>query len=190
MSDVVIPGIGVLEPVPVWDREDLVAEPVKEALRWLDKEHPELHEQILVCEISEEFADTEAMTAKYGMDLDLSVNCIVVTGKRQGEERTAACAVRATTQLDVNHVVKRMLDVRKASFMSQKEAVARTGMEYGGITMMGIPEEWRLLVDSQAADGWACIGSGLRRSKLFVTGNVLAALPGVGIIEGLATSVE
>ena len=76
-------------------------------------------------------------------------------------------------------------DVRKASFWPQERAVEASGMEYGGITPVGVPGSWRLLIDSACASGWSCIGSGLRRSKLFVTGEVLTALPGAEIVEGL-----
>ena len=124
-------------------------------------------------------------TREFGMDLALSSNCILVAGKRAGEERIAACVVRATTNADINHVVKKRLDVRKASFWPQDRAVEASGMEYGGITPVGVPSSWRLLIDSACASGWSCIGSGLRRSKLFVTGEVLAALPGAEIVEGL-----
>ncbi|MGO3795510.1 MAG: YbaK/EbsC family protein, partial [Pauljensenia sp.] len=87
---------------------------------------------------------------------------------------------------DVNHVVKKTLDVRKASFWPQEHAVEASGMEYGGITPVGVPAQWRLLIDERVAVGWSCIGSGLRRSKLFVTGDLLVALPGAEVVEGLA----
>ena len=119
------------------------------------------------------------------MDLALSSNCILVAGKRAGEERVAACVVRATTSADVNHVVKKLLDVRKASFWPQDRAVEASGMEYGGITPVGVPPQWRLLIDSSCASGWSCIGSGLRASKLFVPGELLAALPAAEVIDGL-----
>ena len=97
----------------------------------------------------------------------------------------AACVVRATTSADVNHVVKRLLDVRKASFWPQDRAVEASGMEYGGITPVGVPPQWRLLIDSRCASGWSCIGSGLRASKLFVPGELLAALPAAEVVDGL-----
>ena len=64
---------------------------------------------------------------------------MVVAGRRDGEERVAACVVRADTRADVNNLVKRVLDVRKASFLSMERAVEESGMEYGGITPVGIP---------------------------------------------------
>ena len=185
MSDIIIPGIGSLEPVPALDHLDLLAPPVAAALTTLAERGAATASSALVVAIDPELADTEVMTREFGMDLALSSNCILVAGKRAGEERIAACVVRATTNADVNHVVKKRLDVRKASFWPQDRAVEASGMEYGGITPVGVPESWRLLIDSACATGWSCIGSGLRRSKLFVRGEVLAALPGAEIVERL-----
>ncbi|MGH3347954.1 MAG: YbaK/EbsC family protein, partial [Nocardioides sp.] len=105
-----------------------------------------------------------------------------------GEERIAACLVRADTRADVNNRIKRLLDVRKCSFLSMDRAVEESGMEYGGITPVGLPASWRLLVDSRvAALEVALIGSGVRRSKLLLPGPVLARLPGAEVVEDLAT---
>lgn len=182
-----ISGIGALRTERALDRLDLVAAPVAAALRALSASKPDLAARARVVEIDPALADTETMTEAFGMDLALSSNCILVAGRRAGEERIAACVVRATTNADVNHVIKRLLDVRKASFWPQDQAVEASGMEYGGITPVGVPTGWRLLVDARCARGWSCIGSGLRRSKLFVPGELLTALPGAEVVEGLAT---
>jgi len=64
--------------------------------------------------------------------------------------------------------------------------VAATGMEYGGITPIGLPPGWRLLVDAAvAAADEAVVGSGVRRSKLLLPGALLAALPGARVLDGL-----
>lgn len=185
-SDPEIPGIGSLETLPALEHLDLVATPVAAALTALAGHDPALVDLVRVVPIDPSLADTEVMTDTFGMDLALSSNCILVAGKRNGEERVAACVVRATTNADVNHVVKKTLDVRKASFWPQEHAVEASGMEYGGITPVGVPAQWRLLIDERVAVGWSCIGSGLRRSKLFVTGDLLVALPGAEVVEGLA----
>lgn len=185
-SEPEIPGVGDLHTLAALDHLDLVAPPVAAALQALEQTHPDLAGQARVVEIDPDLADTEDMTEAFHMDLELSSNCILVAGKRAGEERVAACVVRATTNADVNHTIKRLLDVRKASFWPQEHAVEASGMEYGGITPVGVPEAWRLLIDSRSAEGWSCIGSGLRRSKLFVPGRLLAALPRAEIVEGLA----
>ena len=83
--------------------------------------------------------------------------------------------------------MRKALDVRKASFAAMDIAVAETGMEYGGITPIGLPADWPILVDAAAAAmGQVVIGSGLRRSKLALAGKTLASLPGATVVEGLA----
>ncbi|MBY8854348.1 hypothetical protein K7G98_41355, partial [Saccharothrix sp. MB29] len=79
-------------------------------------------------------ADTAEFCAHYGVPLSASANCVVVAGKRGDAVRYAACVVLATTRADVNGVVRKRLDARKASFAPMDEAVSLSGMEYGGIT--------------------------------------------------------
>jgi prolyl-tRNA editing enzyme YbaK/EbsC (Cys-tRNA(Pro) deacylase) len=65
-------------------------------------------------------------------------------------------------------------------------AVAESGMEYGGITPVGLPTTWPLLVDAVvAAHPRVVVGSGVRRSKLILPGAALAALPGAEVLDGL-----
>ena len=109
---------------------------------------------------------------------------------RRGPSRragaVAACVVRADTRADVNNLVKRRLDVRKASFLGTDDAVERSGMEYGGITPVGLPTEWRVFVDESLTGIPAVIlGSGVRRSKLLVPGPLLAELPRAEVVEHL-----
>ena len=176
-----LPVLGSLISLPVLDHLDLVALPTADLLRsWA------FAEQVAVCEIDPDLADTAALTEAFDLPLDASGNCVVVSGARGGEERVAACVVPADRRADVNNLVRRELDVRKASFLSMDRAVEESGMEYGGITPVGLPSAWRLLVDASllTADV-VCIGSGLRRSKLLVPGPLLAHLPGAEVVEGL-----
>jgi prolyl-tRNA editing enzyme YbaK/EbsC (Cys-tRNA(Pro) deacylase) len=132
-------------------------------------------------------ADTAAFVEAYGPGLrEASANCVVVAGKRAGEVTLAACLVLSTTRVDVNGAVRRHLGVRKASFAPMETAVGETGMEYGGITPVGLPASWPLLIDSAVVDApYLVIGSGARRGKLIVPGKVLAALPGAVVLDGL-----
>lgn len=132
-------------------------------------------------------ADTAAFVEAYGRELlETSANCVVVAGKRAGETGYAACLVLSTTRVDVNGTVRRHLGVRKASFAAMDTAVGETGMEYGGITPVGLPAGWPILVDRAVVDTpWLVIGSGRRRGKLIVPGKVLGALPGAVVLDGL-----
>ncbi len=176
-----LPHLGALTSLPAADHPELLAAPVARFLaEW---KHAD---DVAVVEIDPELADTAAMTDAYEVSLEASANCVVVAGRRGGEERTAACLVRADTRADVNNLVKRSLDVRKASFLAMDRAVEESGMAYGGITPLGLPEGWRLLVDARVVDiDVAIIGSGVRRSKLLLPGRLLAEVPGAEVVEGL-----
>ncbi|MPV35766.1 YbaK/EbsC family protein [Georgenia subflava] len=180
---------GTLLWVPALERADLLAGPVRTALAELAAHHPDAASQVLVTEIDPELADTAAMTDAYDLPLSASANCVLVAGRRAAEERVAACVVRATTRADVNTTVRRLLDVRKASFWPTEQAVAASGMEYGAITPVGLPAGWRVLVDPAVGVGEAIIGSGVRGSKLLLPGEVLVSLPGVEVVEGLGLPV-
>jgi len=172
---------GRLVGEPALDRPDLLAPPVLAALK------ASAGGEVLVAAIDPELADTAAFCAAYDVRPEDSANCVVVAGKREGETRYAACMILATTRADVNGVVRRRLDVRKASFAPMAEAVELTGMEYGGITPIGLPDGWPILVDAAvAASDAVVIGSGIRGSKIAIAGRALAALPGAVVVEGLA----
>src|SRR5256714_4260203 len=166
--------MGTLRPVPALSRPDLLADPVAAALRgwsWAD--------ELKVAEIDPELADTAAFCEAYQVGPDVSANCVVVAGKREGQVRYAACLVLATTRADVNTTVRRHLDVRKASFAPMDTAVAETGMEYGGITPVGLPEAWPVLVDARVVGvPYVILGSGVRHSKLVLPGGLVARVPG------------
>ena len=168
------------------DHAELLARPTHDALLEWARHDPSVGEQVHVAEIDPAVSDTAAMSERYAIPMEASVNCVLVAGKREGVERTAAAAVRASTRADVNGAIKRLLDVRKASFVPTERAVEESGMEYGGITPIGLPVGWLVLLDAAAADGWIVIGSGVRRSKITLPGELLASLPGVQVVEDLA----
>jgi prolyl-tRNA editing enzyme YbaK/EbsC (Cys-tRNA(Pro) deacylase) len=176
--------IGKLVAVPALDRPDLLAPPVASALAELADVLPAA--EVGVAEIDPALADTAAFCAEYGVDLTESANCVVVAGRRDGQTRMAACMVLATTRADVNGLVKRELDVRKASFAAMESAVELTGMEYGGITPIGLPADWPVFVDAAvAAQPRVVIGSGVRRSKLTLPGAALGRLSAAAVLDGL-----
>ena len=170
------PARGTLPWSPAADHPELLAPPVAAALPAFPS--------ALVAPIDPELADTAAFCAAYGSDPGHSANCVVVAGRRGGIETWAAVLVLATDRADVNNAVRRHLDVRKISFAPMAEAVERTGMEYGGITPIGLPAGWPVLVDSAVARaGEVVIGSGIRGSKLVVSAADLLSLPNAVELE-------
>ena len=138
-----------------------------------------------VAEIDPDLSDTAAFCERYDVGLEQSANCVVVAGRRGDALTYAACLVRADMRADVNGLVRRHLGARKASFAPMDDATRLTGMEYGGITPVGLPG-WPVLVDpAVVALDWVIIGSGVRRSKLAVPGAELVGLPGAEVLDGL-----
>ncbi|MDF6041126.1 YbaK/EbsC family protein [Streptomyces sp. JH14] len=182
--------IGTFEDAgPAVDRIGLLTPPVAKAVREGWGGVPA--DRIIHVDTDPAIADTAVFVAHHGADLlDRSANCVVVAGKRGGEVTLAACVVLSSTRVDVNGAVRRHLGARKASFASMDTAVGETGMEYGGITPVGLPDGWPLLLDPAVVDEeWVLIGSGSRRGKLILPGKALAALPNAVIVEGLGVEV-
>jgi prolyl-tRNA editing enzyme YbaK/EbsC (Cys-tRNA(Pro) deacylase) len=180
-----LPSIASLTSLSALEHPELLAEPTARALsQWPDAA------SVAVVAIDPGLADTAALSEAYDLPADGSGNCVLVAGSRAGEERVAACVVPADSRADVNSLVKRLLDVRKASFLPMERAVTESGMEHGGITPVGLPTTWRVLVDARLLTvPVVVIGSGVRRSKLLLPGSALASLPGVEIIEGLGKPI-
>ncbi|HET6860867.1 MAG TPA: YbaK/EbsC family protein [Streptomyces sp.] len=170
---------------PAPDCLEVLAAPVAEAVRAWSGDVPA--QQLIYVDTDPEIADTAAFVEHYGAELlDASANCVVVVGKRGGESTLAACVVLSRTRVDVNGVVRTQLGARKASFAPRDAAVGESGMEYGGITPIGLPAGWPLLVDTAVVDAeWVLIGSGSRRGKLIVPGKAFADLPGAVVLDGL-----
>ncbi|MPQ99384.1 hypothetical protein GB931_15950 [Modestobacter sp. I12A-02628] len=180
---VAAPQLGTLDWQPVATHRHLLAGPVASAATGLG-------DDVWVAPVDDALADTAAFTDAYGVPLAASANCVVVAARRGADTTLAACLVLATTRADVNGLVRRHLGARKASFAAQDVAVAESGMAYGGITPVGLPVSWPLLVDQAVADAdWLVVGSGTRGAKLALPGRVLAGLPGAEVLPGLGQPV-
>ena len=175
------PLLGKLEWKPAAEVPELLAEPVRDGLGAIAG---------YAAAIDPGLADTAAFCAEYDVPMAASANCVIVHGKRAGESTYAAVMVLATHRADVNGVIRKHLGVRKISFAAQDDAVSTTRMEYGGITPIGLPADWPILVDAAVATaGPVVIGSGMRASKLLVDGADLAKLPTAEVLD-LAAAVS
>jgi len=180
-------GMGIqLVFSPALTRPELLAEPVIRGLRDLPG-----GDEVDVAEIDPALADTAAFCERYGVSLTESANCVVILGRRGDVSTYAACVVAATTRADVNGLVRRHLEARKASFAPVEAVTAASGMEYGGITPVGLPADWPVLVDEAVAKtASVVIGSGIRGSKLRLPGRLLAAIPSAQVLPGLGVPLN
>ncbi|MFC7471805.1 YbaK/EbsC family protein [Actinomadura keratinilytica] len=135
--------------LPAADRLNLLPAPVAEAV----KEGGPGTAELIHVDTDPAIADTTAFVAHHGEDLmEASANCVIVLGKRGADTTPAACLVLSRHRVDVNGAVRKHLGSRKASFAPREFATGETGMEYGGITPVGLPAGWPLLVDPAVAD--------------------------------------
>ena len=177
-------NLGNLTAEPVLQRPDLVAPSVREAVAAWSGATPA--DAFWVAEIDPQLADTRAFCERYGVGLDESANCVILAARREGRAWFAACLVPASTRADVNGLAKKFLGASKISFAAMDDATAASAMEYGGITPLGLPPEWPVLIDAAvAAAPRVVIGSGVRRSKISLPGAALAELPNATVLESL-----
>ncbi len=138
--------------------------------------------------IDPEFADTAAFCEKYGYELGVSANTIVI-GSRREPRQYCACVVLANTRLDVNHAVRDLMGTRRLSFASAADTVKITGMELGGVTVFALPDGLPLYVDARIMESeFVILGGGDRSTKIKISPTVFDRMSQARVIEGLATA--
>ena len=145
-------------------------------------DHDIAHE-IMACDPN--LADTADFCAHYGIDPEASGNTIIVASKKQ-PKRYVGCLVTATTRLDVNKRVRKLIGAR-ASFASADETRDLTGMLIGGVTIFALPDDLPLYVDARIMDlDHVWVGGGSRSWKIKVSPDQLPKIPNLEVIEDLA----
>jgi prolyl-tRNA editing enzyme YbaK/EbsC (Cys-tRNA(Pro) deacylase) len=135
------------------------------------------------------FADTTLFCERYGFPADHSVNTIIVASKK-APKQYCACLVLATTRLDVNHAVRRLMRVPRASFASADDTVTLTGMMIGGVTVFALPAELPIYVDAQIMElDYVILGGGSRSLKVKVPPEGLKRLSNVQIVPALGVAI-
>jgi len=141
-----------------------------------------------VMPIDPAFADTAQFCEKYGIPLANSANTIVVASKKE-PKLYCACVVLATTRLDVNHTVRRLMGAARVSFATAEETQALTGMMLGGVTVFALPPDMPLYVDERIIGlDWLILGGGSRSTKIRTSPEVFRRMPNATIVPGLATA--
>lgn len=163
---------------PVKDHPELVSESVYAAAAQSD---------VLVGKIDPQYMNGAALSDHYDVSLEDGGNCVIVRGKR-GEIRTmAAIVVPVGYRADLNGIVCEKLDAKKVSMALLDDVIKETGMEYGSITPVGLPSDYRILIDARLMEKEKIVvGGGKQISKLLVPTSYFKTLPNVEIIEGLS----
>ena len=133
-----------------------------------------------------DLADTAVFCEHYNIPPEVSANVIIAAGKSDPRQY-AACVLLATTRLDVNKCVRKKLGVKKCPFASAEETKALTGMEIGGVTALGLPDDLPLWVDSKVTQcEYIILGGGSRSIKIKISPAVFELTANTEIVEGLA----
>ena len=140
--------------------------------------------------VDPKYADTEKFCREYGFTKNESGNTIIVKSKR-GPKIYSACLVLAVNKLDVNKKVKSLLEVSRLSFAKAEETTKLTNMLVGGVTVVGLPENLPIYIDSNVMrETRIIIGGGSRSGKIILPSSELTKIPNVQIIDELALSKE
>lgn len=173
---------GNLDFTPAVNHPELLVELTIDLLKNWSGETPV--EEILVSEIDPEFADSLNFCDKYNIRPEDGANCLIVESKRAGEVKHAAVLVPVDKRADINNIVRKTLNASSISFASREFAVEATGMEFGSITVVGLPKDWPILIDEDVIKiPHLILGGGLRKSKLLVPGKALAQLPNAKVLN-------
>lgn len=142
-----------------------------------------------VIECDPEYADTQSFCDHYGYSADESANVLLIASKK-GEPKFAACVVLAACRLDVNKTARKKLGVSRISFASPEQTKELTGMELGGVTPFGMPENVPVWIDARVIECMRIIlGGGNRSSKIILTPTELLKIPNAEVVENLAYPV-
>ena len=147
-------------------------------------ESTKLEFEVMDCD--PKLADTNVFCKEYGINLEDSVNAILVKTKT-GELKFASCALLATTKLNINSIIRKKLGARKVSFANIEETKKLTGMDIGGVTPLTLPSTLPLWVDSKVMKRNSIVlGGGNRSSKIKVSPKIFNYTFNTEIVEGLA----
>jgi prolyl-tRNA editing enzyme YbaK/EbsC (Cys-tRNA(Pro) deacylase) len=171
------------------NRADLVPESIIELLKNWRGSTPV--EEIWAAPINPDFADSAKFCEYYGVDPAAGANCVIVEAVRAEKRTLAACLVPVNCRTDVNKTARKTLDARRVSFAPLDEVLEATGMEYGGVTPIGLPKDYPILIDSRiAARDRLIVGGGYRKSKISIPGKALTELPNAKVVEGLGVQIS
>ena len=140
-----------------------------------------------VMTIDPDFADTAKFCERYGIPLENSANTIIVASKKEPRQY-CACVVKATTRLDVNHAVRKLMNVSRVSFATAEETQALTGMMIGGVTIFALPPDLAVYADERLmALDWIILGGGSRSTKIKTAPEVFRRLRSTTVVPALAS---
>lgn len=148
-------------------------------------------DKFLVAEIDSNYADGEKLCQKYGIKKECGFNCLIVECKKRDNISHYALIVPIGYKYNMGSVVRKYTNSRVVSVAPLDYVLEKTNMEYGSITPIGLPSDWKILVDPLIKNQeYIVIGGGLVKSKISLPTNIFLKLPNVEIVDGIAKKVN
>jgi len=137
--------------------------------------------EVLACDPL--LADTAEFCAHYGIPPENACNTIVVVAKTTPKQYVA-CLVNATTKLDVNHKISKLIGIKRLSFASSEETAELTDQMIGGVTLLALPTDWPVYIDERILSlDYAILGGGNRSSKIKIAPDELRKIPNAQVAD-------
>lgn len=175
MSPNTTTGNATLHFDPALDNPHLLAPTVLTAV--LAVKDAALQSDLLVAEIDPQFANGEKLCEQYAIPTNEGANCIIISARRGQNNQLAACVAPVGTKVDLNGIIKKILNARRISLAPLELVLKETQMEYGSITPIGLPESWPILIDEAVATAnRVVLGSGKLNAKISLSGKTLIQL--------------
>lgn len=142
--------------------------------------------EIMVAEIDPAYMGGKELCEHYGVNPNEGANCVIVEAVYADHTNKVAVIVPVGYRADLNGLVRKHLGAKKISLANLETVLAETGMEYGSITPFGLPESYKILVDSRFMEKEKIVvGGGKQISKLLLPTSVFQMI-GAEIIENLS----
>jgi prolyl-tRNA editing enzyme YbaK/EbsC (Cys-tRNA(Pro) deacylase) len=156
------------------DNYELLAPPVLDAIN----QTPDPSRFLVVAINPDTYVPQPAQTTK----------CIIVASSSTAEDRSAL-VVPGDTQVDFK-TARQRLGIRRVSMVDETLVEELSGMTRGSITPFGLPPDWLKLVAQEFVPRRRVLtGTGLRWSKMLVSGVQLANIPNVNVVPGLTKNI-
>lgn len=169
----------------VIDNKELVSESTYKCINNLFTK--EEQKDFLVLEIDPEYMDGIKLCEHYNIDVKTGVNCLICECKRGDNKEYAALLVPTGYKYNMSSTVRKHTNSRMVSVAPLDYVLDKTKMEYGSINPIGLPEEWKIFVDSKVLENEIIVcGSGLQKSKISLPSKYLLRLNNIEVLDNLA----
>lgn len=127
----------------------------------------------------------------YGVSRSNGANCVILEATKGDKKWYVATLTPVGAKMDIGSSLRRYLNARRVSMAPLNYVLEQTGMEYGSITVVGLPKDWLVLIDSRLTDiDELFIGSGKERSKMRLKGKFFKNNERYILYEGLGIIPE